>query len=108
MELRDRDGHVFANTTRVNHVYPIGLLVIPTKAALAAWMTEGDDEEPTYGKIVERLEEVTLVDTAKGADGMRATLMTSHRCLGHSSFKTGCVDRERRERYGDCGEDTWS
>ena len=89
MELRDWDGHVvFANITRVNHVCPIRLNVKPPKAALTAWMTEGDDEEPIYGELVERLEEVALVATAKGADGIRVTRMTLHRCLGHPSFKT--------------------
>jgi len=37
---------------------------------------------------VERLGKVAKVATANGADGMRATLMTRHRWLGHPYFKT--------------------
>ena len=37
---------------------------------------------------MERLGKVAVVATAKGADSMRATLMTRHRWLGHPSFKT--------------------
>jgi len=83
--------------------------VIPPKAGFVAWTTEGED--PTHELLVERLGKVAMVATAKGADGMRATLVTWHQRLGHPSFKTGCVSRERRRRYGDNGpaeEDTRS
>ena len=47
--------------------------------------TDGDDTEPTHDELVERLDKVAMV---KGADGIRATLLTWHRRLGHPSFKT--------------------
>ena len=44
-----------------------------------------DDTEPTHDELVERLDKVAMV---KGADGIRATLLTWNRRLGHPSFKT--------------------
>ena len=88
MELRDRDGDLFTHIAVVNDVYPVRLTVIPPNAALAAWTIKGDEEVPTHEELVERLEKVAMVATAKGADGTRATLMTWHQRLGHPSFKT--------------------
>ena len=91
MELRNRDGDLFANVAKVN-VYPVGLNVIPPRTALAACTTDGDDTEPTHDELVEPLDKVAMVaamvTTAKGADGIRATLLTWHRRLDHPSFKT--------------------
>ena len=78
MELRNRDWDLFANVT-------VGLNVIPPRTGLAACRTDGDDTEPTHDELVERLDKVAMV---KGADGIRATLLTWHRRLGHPSFKT--------------------
>jgi hypothetical protein len=79
---------MFTHIAVVNDVYPVRLTVIPPNTALAAWTIEGDEEVPTHEELVERLEQVAMVATAKGADGTRATLMTWHRRLGHPSFKT--------------------
>jgi len=73
MELRDRDGDLFANIARANNVYPVKLKVNPPKARFATWMTEGED--PTHEELVKGLGKVAMVATANGADGMRATLM---------------------------------
>jgi transposase InsO family protein len=88
MELCDRDGDLVANVAKVNNVYPVGLTVIPPMAGFAAWTTGSEDAEQTHEDLVGRLVKVAMVATAKGADGMRATLMTWHRRLGHPSFKT--------------------
>ena len=37
---------------------------------------DGDDAEPTHDGLVERLDKVAMVATAKGADGIRETLLT--------------------------------
>jgi len=55
-----------------------------TEAVLDAWITGGDDTEPTHEVLVGRLGTVAMVATAKGADGMKATWV---RCLGLPSFK---------------------
>jgi hypothetical protein len=55
---------------------------------MAAWTTEGKEDEATHEELAERLETVAMVATAKGAEGTKATLMTWHRRLGHPSFKT--------------------
>jgi transposase InsO family protein len=86
MELRNRDGDMFANIERVNNVYPMVLKVVPPKAMLAAWTDEGAD--PTYEELEQRLDRVALVATAKGGNGTEASLMTWHRRLGHPTFKT--------------------
>jgi len=88
MELRDRDGDLFTHIAVVNDVYPVRLTVIPPNAALAAWTIEGDEEVLTHEELVEHLEKVAMVTTAKGADDTRAMLMTWDRRLGHLSFKT--------------------
>ena len=49
---------------------------------------EGSGAEPTHDELVEGLGGVAMAATAKGADGKKATLLTWHRCLGHSSFET--------------------
>jgi len=54
----------------------VKLNVIPPKAGFAAWTTEGED--PTHEELVERLGKVAMVAMAKGANGMRVTLMTWH------------------------------
>ena len=82
MELRDRDGDLFADIEKANNVYPMRLDVIPPRAGLAAWAMEGEGKDD---ELVGRLEKVAMVATAKGADGMKATLI---RRLGHPSFKT--------------------
>jgi len=76
MELRDRDGDLFANIAKANNVYPVRLNVIPPKAGFAAWTTEGEDL--THEELVEHLGKVAMVATAKGADCMRVTLVTWH------------------------------
>jgi len=53
--------------------------------ALAAWAR--GVAEPTHKELIERLGAVALVATVKGPDGMRATLLTWHRRLGHLAFK---------------------
>jgi len=40
MELRDRDGDLFANIAKANKVYPVKLNVIPPKAGFAARCTD--------------------------------------------------------------------
>jgi len=42
MELRNRDGDLFADVERVNNVYPMVLRVLPPKAGLAAWTQAGE------------------------------------------------------------------
>ena len=37
---------------------------------------DGDGVEPTHDELVERLDKVVMVATAKNADGIRATLLT--------------------------------
>ena len=74
MEPRDRDGDPFANIAKTNKAYPVKPNVILPKAGFPAQTTEGGD--PTHEELLERLGKVAMVATAKGADGMRATLMT--------------------------------
>ena len=68
MELRNRDGDLFANVAKVNNVYPVGLNVIPLRTALAACMTDGDNAEPTHDELVDK---GAMVATEKGANGIR-------------------------------------
>jgi hypothetical protein len=76
----------------------------PPRAGMAAWTTE----EPTHEELVGRLETVAMVATARGVEGMKATLLTWHHQL---SFKTVvALVRERREWHGDhrpIYEDSW-
>ena len=85
MALQNRDGDLFANVAKVN-VYPVGLNVVPLRTALAACTMGGDDAEPTHDELANRLDGVVMVATAKGVDGIKATLLTWHR-LGHPSLK---------------------
>ena len=55
---------------------------------LAAWMDISSGADPTHQELVERLEKVVMTATAKGGKGTEATLMTWHRRLGHTMFKT--------------------
>ena len=86
MELRDREGDVFTIVSRVNNVYPMKLKV--KTPGLAAWMDTSEGADPTHQELVERLEKVVMIATAKGGKGTEATLMTWHRRLGHPSFRT--------------------
>ena len=86
MELRDQEGDVFTNITRVNNVYPMELKV--KTPGLSAWMDTSEDADPTHQELVDRLGKVAMTATAKGGRGTEATLMTWHRRLGHPSFKT--------------------
>ena len=72
MELRNRDGNLFANVEKVNNVYLVGLNVISPRTALAACKMVGDDAGPTRDELVERPDKATT----KRADGIRATLLT--------------------------------
>ena len=56
MELRDRDGDLFADVEKVNNVYPVRLTVIPSRAGMAAWTTEGEEDEATHEELARRLE----------------------------------------------------
>ena len=78
MELRNRDGDLFANIEKVNNVSLRGLNVISPRTALAACTMNGDDVKPTHAELVERLDKVAMVAMANGADGKRATLLTWH------------------------------
>jgi len=88
MELTDRDGGLFATVETVNNVFPIKLNVIRSTPALATWTMEVSGTGPTHDELVERLGSVAMVASARGAEGGKATLLTWHRRLGHSSFKT--------------------
>jgi transposase InsO family protein len=88
MELQNRDGDLFADIDRVNNVYPMALKVVPPKAGLAAQTNIGGGADPTHEELVDGLQKVVLAATAKGGDGMEATLMTWYRPLGHAAFKT--------------------
>ena len=88
MELKNRDGDVFTNVKKVNNVYPMELNVITPNTGLAAWTDMGNHAELTQEELIRRLEGVAMTATAKGADGLQATLLTWHRRLGHPAFKT--------------------
>ena len=90
MELPNWDGDLFAKIGRVDNMYPVKFNVIPPRAALAAWTMEGGEEETTH-ELVGRLGKVAMVAMVamvKGADVMKATLVTWYRWLGHPSIKT--------------------
>ena len=65
MELRNRDGDLFADVEKVNNVYLVGLNVISPRTALAVCTMDGDDAEPTHDELVELLDKVAVVATAK-------------------------------------------
>ena len=94
MELRTNNGSLFAMVEMVNNVYPMKLDIAHLSPVLAAWAVEGV-AEPAPDELVECLEKVAMVATAKGPDGKRASLMTWHRRLGHSSFKTVVVSTKK-------------
>ena len=56
MELRNRDGDLFAHVEKVNNVYLVGFNVISPRTALAACTMDSDDPEPTHDELVERLD----------------------------------------------------
>jgi len=49
MELRDRDGDLFANIKVVDNFCSVGFSTISLKAA--GWTTEGDNVEPTHDLV---------------------------------------------------------
>ena len=49
---------------------------------------DGDTDETTHSELVEHLEKVAMVVTARGSDGTKALLLTWHRRLGYPTFKT--------------------
>ncbi len=73
MELRGREGDVFAIVKKVNNVYPIELKVMTPR--LAAWMDNSGCTDPTHQELVECLEVVVMPATAKGGKGTEAVLM---------------------------------
>jgi hypothetical protein len=83
MELRNRDGDMFANVVKVNNIYPMGLNV---SLQGPGWL-HGQQEGAHSRELAERLETVAMVATATGAEGTKATLLTWHQHLGHPSFK---------------------
>jgi len=97
MELRNRDGDLFANVEKVNNVYPMGLTVIPPRARMAAWTT--GEREPTHEELAERLEKVATVATARGAEGTKATLLTWHRRLRTFLVLMRVLHALRQNRY---------
>ena len=92
MELRNRDGDLFADAEKVSNVYLVGLNVISPRTALATCTMDGDDAGPTHDELVERPDKVALVATAKSR---RHKSVTVEDCR--------CISRERDERYGDYG-----
>jgi hypothetical protein len=88
MELKDRSGELFAVMKKTNNVYPVKLMVLMPSHGLAAWMGEEACMEPTYQDIIQRLDGVSMLMTAKGGKGSDTSLLTWHRRLGHPSFKT--------------------
>ena len=100
MELRNRDGDLFANVAKVNNVYPVGLNVIPPRTALVACRTDGDDTEPTHDELVERLDKVAI----KGSRRHKGDAVDLTPTPGSPVFQDcGCITRGWRERYGDYG-----
>jgi len=61
MELRNRDGDLFADVERVNNVYPMVLRVLLPKVGLAAWTHAGKGTDLTHEELVEHLQQVDLV-----------------------------------------------
>ena len=73
MELRGREGDVFAIVRRVNNIYPREFKVMNPR--LAAWIDNGR-HGTTHQEVVERLEGVDTTATAEGGTGTEAALMT--------------------------------
>ena len=86
MVLRDRAGDVFADIDMVNNVFPTKLRIVSPGNALVAWTSEY--RERTIPELVQHLQKVAMAATARGGESTEATLMTWHRRLGHSSFKS--------------------
>jgi len=59
----------------------LSLTIIPPKTCMFAWTMAEDTAEPTYEELVERLANVTLSATARGANSMEASLLTWYRHL---------------------------
>jgi len=66
----------------------MALRVLPPKAGLDAWTHAGEGAGPAHEELVERLQQVALVATAKGGGGKEASLITLHRRLHYPAFKT--------------------
>ena len=96
MELRGREGDVFAIVRRVNNIYPREFKVMNPR--LAAWMDNGR-HGTTHQEVVERLEGVDTTATAERGTGTEAALMTWYRRLGHPPFKTSTKWCERDGHY---------
>ena len=88
MELRTEEGSLFANVEMANTVYPVKLDIVYLQPVLAVWTVEGVKAGPALDGLVECLGRVVVVTMAKGPNGKRASLLTWHPWLGHSSFKT--------------------
>ena len=87
MELKDWHGDVFAHVPKVNNVYLVELTTILPSSSLVA--CRGDAApDPTEDALVERLQHMVMSATARGGNGVNASLLTWHRRLGHCSFKT--------------------
>ena len=88
MELRGQEGDMFASVEKVNNVYLMEASVIPPRSMLAAWTDEDKQVEMTHNELIQHLETVVLAAMSRGGNGMAASLMTWHQCLGHTLFKT--------------------
>ena len=88
MELHTEEVLLFANVEMAKNVYPVRLDIIHLQPALAAWTVEGVSMEPALDELAGHLGRVAMVATVKGPNGRRASLLTWHQQLGHSSFKT--------------------
>ena len=85
MEVRGREGDVFATVRRVNNVYPMEFKVMTPR--LAAWIHKRQADGTTHQELVECLEGVDMTATAEGGTGAEAALMTWYRRSGHPPFK---------------------
>jgi len=88
MELRDRNGGLFADIAKMNKVYPVELRLVASGAGLAGWMTDSGEGESTYQELLGRLGKVAMTATVRRGSGPKASLLTWHHRLGHLSFKT--------------------
>ena len=88
MELRDRNGDLFADIAKANKVYPVELRSVASGAELAGWTTDSREGESTYQERLERLGKDVMTATVGGGSRPKASLLTWHRWLGHLSFKT--------------------
>jgi len=88
MELRDRNGDLFANIAKANKVYPVELRSVASGAELAGWTTDSREGKSTYQELLERLGKDVMTATVGGGSRPKASLLTWHCWLGHLSFKT--------------------